>query len=449
MAAPQVRRITVLGTGYLGAVHAACLASLGFEVLGVDTDARQVAELSAGRVPFFEPGLGPLVEQGLRAGRLRFCTSYSDAARFGDVHFICVGTPPGPPGTGADVSQVLRCADELAPRLERSCLVVGKSTGPVGLAGELARRITAAAPAAERAELAWNPEFLREGHAVADTLHPDRIVAGVAGPRAERVLREIYGPLIAAGVPFLVTDYATAELAKTAANAFLATKVSFINAMAEVCQQAGADVLTLAEILGADERIGAGGLRPGIGFGGGCLPKDLHAFLARAAQLGTAESLAFLREVDAVNRRARARVVALAEELAGGSLDGQPVGVLGAAFKAGSDDIRESPALAVAVQLAARGARVTVYDPAAMPRAARAHPELEFAGSAVGAAAQARVLLVLTDWAEFRDADPEVLGKAAERRTVIDGRHVLDPARWRAAGWDYRAPGRPHAAAPP
>ncbi len=441
-----MRRVTVLGTGYLGAVHAACLAELGFDVLGVDTDAGRIAGLSAGQPPFWEPDLDQLVHRGLRAGRLRFSTSYAEAAEFGDVHFICVGTPPQPGQAGADVSQLLRCVDELAPRLRRPCLVVGKSTGPVGMAAMLACRIAAAAPAGEQAELAWNPEFLREGHAVADTLRPDRIVAGVRSARAEGVLRAVYARSLAAGVPFLVTDFATAELAKVAANAFLATKISFINAMAEVCQAAGADVLTLADVLGRDERIGGGSLRPGIGFGGGCLPKDLQAFLARASELGAGESLSFLREVDAINSRARARVVELTAELAGGSVAGHAVGVLGAAFKADSDDIRESPALAVAAALHRLGARVTVYDPAAMDRAARAHPELSFAASAVGAATEARVLLVLTDWAEFRDADPEVLGKAVASRAVIDGRHVLDPARWQAAGWDYRAPGRPHAA---
>ncbi len=306
----------MLGTGYLGAVHAACLAELGFEVLGVDIDARQIAALSAGRLPFWEPDLGPLLDRGLAAGRLRFGTSYAEAAAFGDLHFVCVGTPQLPGRPEADVSQLLRCVGELAPRLDRPCLVVGKSTGPVGTAEVLAGRLAAAAPAGPRAELAWNPEFLREGHAVADTLRPDRIVAGVRSAAAEALLRRVYARPVADGVPFLVTDFATAELAKTAANAFLATKISFINAMAEVCQAAGADVLKLADVLGHDPRIGPGSLRPGIGFGGGCLPKDLRAFLARAGELGAAEPLSFLREVAAANDRARDAVVVLAAGLA-------------------------------------------------------------------------------------------------------------------------------------
>jgi UDPglucose 6-dehydrogenase len=438
-------RVAVLGTGYLGATHAAYLAELGCDVLGVDTGPARAQALSAGRLPFWEPGLGDLLRRGLASGRLRFGTSYAEAAAFADVHFICVGTPQRPGSAEADLSQLFACVDELAPRLDRPCLIAGKSTCPVGTAGVLAQRIAGRAPACARAELAWNPEFLREGHAVADTMRPDRIVAGVQSDRAETVLRGIYAEPLRAGVPFLVTDLPTAELAKVAANAFLATKISFINAMAELCQTAGADVLTLADVLGSDPRIGDEYLRPGLGFGGGCLPKDIRAFQARATELGAGDAVSFLGEIDAINLRARERTVAAARELAGGSFSGRAVGVLGAAFKPGSDDIRDSPALDVAATIGGLGARVTVHDPAAQDRARQAHPELRYAASAVGAATDADVLLVLTDWAEFRDADPEVLGKAAARRNVLDSRHVLDPARWRAAKWTYRAPGRPGA----
>jgi UDPglucose 6-dehydrogenase len=438
-------RVAVLGTGYLGATHAACLAELGCNVLGVDTDATRVRALGAGRLPFWEPGLENLLRRGLASGRLRFSTSYPEAAAFASVHFICVGTPQRPGSAEADLSQLFTCVDELAPQLDRPCLIVGKSTCPVGTATTLAQRIAGAAPAGAQAELAWNPEFLREGHAVADTMRPDRIVAGVQSDRAEAVLRGIYAEPLRAGIPFLVTDRPTAELAKVAANAFLATKISFINAMAELCQTAGADVLTLADVLGSDPRIGAEYLRPGLGFGGGCLPKDIRAFQARATELGAGDAVSFLGEIDAINLRARARTVAAARELAGGSFAGRAVGVLGAAFKPGSDDIRDSPALHVAVTIHGLGARVTVHDPAAEDRARQAHPELRYAASAVGAASDADVLLVLTDWAEFHEADPEVLGKAAARRNVLDSRHVLDPARWRAARWTYRAPGRPGA----
>ena len=438
-----MHRLTVIGAGYLGAVHAACLAELGFEVLGMDIDPVLVATLNQGQAPFCEPGLDPMLRRGLRSGRLRFTVSLPEAARFGDVHFLCVGTPQRNGHPGADLSQLYACVDALAPLLRRPCLVAGKSTTPVGTAAALADRLAALAPAGPQAELAWNPEFLREGYAVADTLRPARIVVGVRSAYAEALLRDVYRKLTDAGTPLLFTDLATAELAKAAANAFLATKISFINAMAEVCEAAGADVTVLADVLGRDTRIGAAGLRPGLGFGGGCLPKDIRALRHRGEELGAGPALSFLRDVDSINLRCRSRTIAAARELAGGSLQGQAVGVLGAAFKPGSDDIRESPALAVAIAVCGLGARVTVYDPAAAAKAVAAYPQLKQASSAEAAARDADVLLVLTEWDEFRNADPEILGKAVRRRNVLDARHALDPARWRAAGWIYRALGRP------
>jgi UDPglucose 6-dehydrogenase len=438
------RRITVLGTGYLGTTHAACLAELGFEVLGVDVNPVRIDSLSRGQLPFHEPHLEPLLQAGLKSGRLSFSTSYADAAAFGDVHFICVGTPQQAGSNAADLSQVYGCVDELAPLLDRPCLVVGKSTVPVGTAEGLAGRLARLAPAGEDVELAWNPEFLREGHAVQDTVRPDRVVAGVRpGGRAEQVLREVYAEPIRAGAPFLVTDLPTAELVKVAANAFLATKISFINAMAEVCEAAHADVTMLSEALGHDPRIGAAALRPGLGFGGGCLPKDIRAFMARAEELGVEPALSFLRQVDDINLRRRARTVDLARELAGGSFTGRTVGVLGVAFKPDSDDIRDSPALDVAATIHGLGATVTVYDPAALSHARRAHPELGYADAAAAAVAGADVTLLLTEWEEFREADPEELGKAVAQRNIVDGRNALDADRWRAAGWTYRALGRP------
>ena len=436
-------RITVLGTGYLGTAHAACLAELGFEVLGVDVNPVRIDALNRGELPFYEPELEPLLRSGLKTGRLSFSTSYPDAAAFGDVHFICVGTPQQAGSNAADLSQVHGCVDTLGPLLDRPCLVVGKSTVPVGTAAGLAARLSGLAPAGDGIELAWNPEFLREGHAVQDTLRPDRIVAGVRSARAEQVLRTVYAEPIGAGTPFLVTDLPTAELVKVAANAFLATKISFINAMAEVCEAAHADVTMLSEALGHDPRIGAAALRPGLGFGGGCLPKDIRAFMARAEELGVEPALSFLREVDDINLRRRARTVDLARELAGGSFSGRTVGVLGVAFKPDSDDIRDSPALDVAATIHGLGATVTVYDPAAVSHARRAHPELGYAGSAIEAVADADVTLLLTEWQEFRDADPEELGKAVAQRNIVDGRNVLDAGRWRAASWTYRALGRP------
>jgi len=437
-------RLTVLGAGYLGITHAACMASLGFEVLGVDTDERKAGKLNAGRLPIYEPGLEELLRAGLGAGRLRFTTSYAEAAAFGDVHFICTGTPQQPGSDRADTSQVHACVATLAPLLHRPCLVVGKSTVPVGTARRLAAGLGHACPGAE---LAWNPEFLREGTAVADTLSPDRIVAGVTSGRAEAILRQVYARPVAAGTPFIVTSLETAELAKTAANAFLATKISFINAMAEVCEVAGGDVRALARILGADPRIGGSFLRAGLGFGGGCLPKDIRAFAARASELGAGQALAFLREVDAINLRRRVRTADLALELAGGSLAGVPVCALGAAFKPGSDDVRDSPALDVAQILTGMGARVTVHDPAALPAARRARPELTYARTLAGAVRGAHVVLLLTEWPEFTALTPGDLSPLVARRNIVDARGALDPVPWQRHGWRYRALGMAEGAA--
>ncbi|MBO0878276.1 MAG: UDP-glucose/GDP-mannose dehydrogenase family protein [Pseudonocardia sp.] len=439
-----VSRITVLGTGYLGTAHAAWLAEMGFEVLGMDADPAKVDALACGVLPFYEPGLEPLLHSGLKSGRLSFTTSYEEVAAFGDVHFVCVGTPQRAGSYHADLSQVHRCVHALGPLLDRPCLVVGKSTVPVGTAGLLAERLSSDSPAGLACELAWNPEFLREGHAVRDTMRPDRIVAGVTSARAEAVLREVYAGPIAAGTPFLATDLPTAEMVKVAANAFLATKISFINAMAELCEATNADVTKLSEALALDPRIGGAALRPGLGFGGGCLPKDIRAFIARAEELGVDQALSFLREVDAINMRRRARIVDLARELAGGSLRGQRIGVLGVAFKPGSDDVRDSPALDVAMTMRHLGAAVAVYDPAARVNACRAYPELNYADSALDAVTSATVTLLLTEWQEFRDADPEGLGKVVAKRNIVDGRNALDPDLWREAGWTYRALGRPY-----
>ncbi|MFC4015695.1 UDP-glucose dehydrogenase family protein [Nonomuraea purpurea] len=434
-------RLTVIGTGYLGITHAACMADLGFDVLGLDIDADKVRKLNAGELPIHEPGLEPVLRRGLDSGRLRFTTSYEEAATFGDVHFVCVGTPQKRGEYAADVTYIDNAIESLAPLLDRECLIVGKSTVPVGTAERLADKISRLAPAGPQVELAWNPEFLREGFAVKDTLHPDRIVFGVRSERAEKVLREVYEPL--GEVPVVVTDFATAELVKTAANAFLATKISFINAMAEVCEAAHADVKQLSEALSYDDRIGGRFLNAGLGFGGGCLPKDIRAFMARAGELGADQALTFLREVDDINMRRRARMVDLARELAGGSFHGCTVGVLGAAFKPNSDDIRDSPALDVAVTIGQQGGRVTVYDPIALDNARKAHPELNYGMSAVEAVRGANVVLLLTEWQEFVALDPEELGAVVATRRIVDGRNALNAEAWRAAGWHYRALGRP------
>ncbi|MFB4297872.1 UDP-glucose dehydrogenase family protein [Actinomadura sp. NTSP31] len=442
------QRLTVIGTGYLGATHAACMAGLGFEVLGLDADEGRIARLAAGDLPFYEPGLEPVLRRGLESGRLRFTTSYEEAAEFGDVHFLCVGTPQKPGEYAADLTHVDAAIGELAPLLHRPCLIVGKSTVPVGTAARLAGTVAKAAPVGGDAVLAWNPEFLREGFAVEDTLRPDRIVAGLpaeqgAAEHAEKVLREIYRTMIADGTPFLTADYATAELVKVSANAFLATKISFINAMAEVCEAAHADVTKLSEALSYDDRIGGRFLGPGLGFGGGCLPKDIRAFMARAGELGADQALTFLREVDEINIRRRIRMVDLARQLLGGSFADRTVGVLGAAFKPNSDDVRDSPALDVAASIHAQGGKVTVYDPRAMDNARRAQPSLEFGSSAMDAVRGAHVVLLLTEWQEFRDMDPTAVAQVVAERNIVDGRNALDPESWRAASWNYRALGRP------
>ena len=438
-------RLTVIGTGYLGATHAACMAELGHEVLGVDVEPDKIAMLKAGQVPFYEPGLADLLAKHVASGRLRFTTSYEEAAAFGKVHFSCVGTPQRHDGTGADMRYVDAVIESLAPHLDRPALVVGKSTVPVGTAARLAARLAELAPAGAAAELAWNPEFLREGFAVEDTLRPDRLVFGISpqAPGAERLLREAYATLLAAEVPLVIADFPTAELVKVAANAFLATKISFINAMAEVCEAAGADVAQLSASLSYDTRIGGRFLHAGVGFGGGCLAKDIRAFMTRADELGVGQALSFLHEVDAINLRRRERVLELTGELCDGDMAGRHIAVWGAAFKPDSDDIRDSPALDIAGRLHRAGAAVSVYDPKAQDNARKRNPELDYATGALEAARGADVILHLTEWPEFRALDPRAVADVVAHPRIVDGRNILDREGWRAAGWTYRALGRP------
>jgi UDPglucose 6-dehydrogenase len=433
--------MSVIGCGYLGAVHAAAMASLGHDVVGIDVDEGKVADLTAGAAPFFEPGLAELLEDGVRSGRLRFAADPAAAAG-AEVHFLAVGTPQSASGPAADLRFVDAAIDGLLPHLRPGAVVAGKSTVPVGTAARLARRI-----AETGATLAWNPEFLREGWAVHDTLHPDRLVAGVEdtpqGAAAVDLLRRVYAAAIDAGAPFLVTDLATAELVKGAANAFLATKISFINAMAEIAEAAGADVTLLAEALGHDSRIGRRYLGSGIGFGGGCLPKDIRAFAARAEELGRGEAVGFLHEVDAINLRQRDRAVRLVVDALGGLVFGRRIAVLGAAFKPFSDDVRDSPALEVAVRLRGLGADVVVTDPAAIENARERHPQLGYASSRDEALRDADAVVVVTEWDEYRrELRPQHAGGLVRGRIVIDGRNCLDADAWRAAGWTYLGMGR-------
>ena len=434
-------KITVIGCGYLGATHAACMAELGHEVLGVEIDEAKRASLTAGEVPFYEPHLADLLAKHVATGRLRFTDSFAEAGAFADLHFVCVGTPQLPSSMGADTSYVEAAMRSLAPHVERPAYVVGKSTVPVGTAARMAELLASLAPVGAAAELVWNPEFLREGFAVKDTLEPDRLVLGVASEGAEQALREFYAPQAETGTPFVVTDYATAELVKVSANAFLATKISFINAVGEVCDAAGADIVALADAIGHDARIGRRFLNAGVGFGGGCLPKDIRAFVHRAGELGVEDAMSFLRQVDDINQRQRLRATQIVKGMLGGSMTDARIGVWGAAFKPDSDDVRDSPALSIAGALHLRGAHVSVYDPKATETARARFPTLTYAGSAIEAAEGADVLLHLTEWPEFRAIAPEDVGAVMARRLLLDGRNLLDLAAWRAAGFEARGLG--------
>ena len=437
-------RMTVIGTGYLGATHAACMAELGHEVLGVDVDDNKISALKSGKVPFYEPGLPEVLERNIEAGRLDFSTDYEEAAAFGNLHFLGVGTPQRRGSYAADMTYVKAVITDLVPKLKGDHIIFGKSTVPVGTAAELQELANELAPEGTTVEIAWNPEFLREGYAVKDTITPDRIVLGVreGENRAEEVAREVYAKPLSQDTPFIVTDWQTAELVKVSANAFLATKISFINAVSEICEIAGADVTALADAIGLDERIGRKFLGAGLGFGGGCLPKDIRAFMARAGELGADQALTFLREVDAINMRRRDRVVDLAKEAFNGSLLGHRVTVLGCAFKPNSDDVRDSPALAVAGSLSLAGAAVTVYDPEGMDNAKKVFPTLDYAADTDDALREAELVILATEWKQFKELDPQQAGQLVDNKHIIDGRNVLPVADWQQAGWKVEALGR-------
>jgi UDPglucose 6-dehydrogenase len=430
--------LSVVGCGYLGATHAACMSSLGFTVVGVDTDPEKVALLQSGKLPFYEPGLDTLLEQEMKTGRLSFTTDFS-AVKDADVHFVCVGTPQSKDGLAADLTYVKSAVAAIAPHLKDGSLVVGKSTVPVGTAQALRAELAKIAP---QADLAWNPEFLREGFAVEDTLTPNRLVVGVANDRAEEILKEVYEPVIALGTPWIRADLPTSELVKVAANSFLATKISFINAMAEVCEAAGGDVTVLAKAIGYDPRIGSRFLQAGIGFGGGCLPKDIRAFMARAEELGAKQALEFLREIDAINLRARQRVIDVVRSELSEDLTQYKIAVLGATFKPDSDDVRDSPALDIAVQLHAAGAEVVIHDPQGIEPARKRFPNLDYAPVINDAIKGADLILHLTEWKEYRQIDPAAISSLVKSKIIIDGRNMLDRTMWRNAGWKFHALGR-------
>ena len=431
-------KISVIGTNYLGATHAAGMAEFGHKVIGVDVDVERIATLAAGRSPIYEVGLEPLLEKHTASGRLRFSTNYAKIADWADVHFLAVGTPMQP-GGGADLSQLHAAVDTLAPLLTRRTLVVGKSTVPVGTAMALQDRLRSRAPVGVGVEVAWNPEFLREGYAVADTLQPDRLVFGVQSAKALNRLEKVYALPLSEATPVIRCDLATAELIKTAANAFLATKISFINAMAQMCQAAGGDVTLLADALGYDQRIGREFLNAGLGFGGGCLPKDIRALAVRADELGVHRLTDLIGAVEMINAGQRAELTELTIAQAGGDVTGKRIAVLGASFKPGTDDTRNSPALTVADQLHARGAKVFVYDPQASLPSRDGFVQVS---SVVEAVTGADIVLHLTEWPEFRYLDPEQLGGLVRHKIIIDGRLKLSGPAWRDAGWKLVQIGR-------
>ena len=431
-------KLSVIGCGYLGATHAACMSSLGFDVVGIDTELSKVNLLSKGELPFYEPGLETLLAAEVKTGRLTFTTDFAAAAD-ADVHFICVGTPQSPNSLAADLTYVKSAIAAIAPHLKDGALVVGKSTVPVGTAQALRELLAISAP---QADLAWNPEFLREGFAVEDTLTPNRLVVGVVNDRAENILKEVYKSIIDLGTPWIRADLPTAELVKVAANSFLATKISFINAMAEVCEAAGGDVTVLAKAIGYDPRIGSRFLQAGIGFGGGCLPKDIRAFMARAEELGADQALEFLREIDAINLRARQRVIDVVRADLSEDLTQYKIAILGATFKPDSDDVRDSPALDIAAQLQAAGANVVVHDPKGIEPARKRFPNLDYAEKVADCVKGSDVILHLTEWKEYRELDPSVIGQLVKSKFLIDGRNAIDREKWRAAGWRVHALGR-------
>ncbi|WFR66045.1 UDP-glucose/GDP-mannose dehydrogenase family protein [Curtobacterium flaccumfaciens] len=435
--------ISVIGTGYLGATHAAAMAEMGFETIGVDVDPSKLAALAAGEVPFYEPGLPELITKHVASGALRFTSSISEAVAAADVHFVCVGTPQRAGSHAANLSYVESAVRGVAENLTHPGLIVGKSTVPVGTAERLRGIVREFAPSGIDAELVWNPEFLREGKAVDDTLHPDRLVWGGASPAADAVIREVYAAPIAEGTPVITTDLATAELVKVSANAFLATKISFINAISEMCAITGADVSTLADALGHDARIGRKFLNAGLGFGGGCLPKDIRALMHRANELGAGRVVGLMQQIDEINMGQRERVIDMTIEALGGSVLNRRVAVVGAAFKPLTDDVRDSPALNVAAALHLRGAQVTLWDPEAMETARRSFPTLTYSSSMEGAIEDADVVLVLTEWDDVIAADPAALASIVGRRFVIDARNCLPVADWVKAGWTVRSLGRP------
>ena len=432
-------KVTVIGLGYLGATHAVAMAKLGHEVLGIEPDERKLSALASGFLPFHEPGLDKALQEVIAHGSIQFANQHDHRTTEANLHFICVGTPQKVGSEAADTTYVFSAAKKLAKWISETAVVAGKSTVPVGTAQALQEEMSKVA--GFEVNLAWNPEFLREGTALEDSLSPDRIVIGTWNEHSAQVLREVYKAITDNGTPFLELDVPTAELVKVSANAFLATKISFINAMAEIAEVSGADAVALAKAIGYDERIGNKFLRTGIGFGGGCLPKDIRGFMARAEELGVGSAVDFLKDVDAINLRRRDRVVELAQaEL--GELANKKITMLGISFKPDSDDLRDSPALEISQRLVGLGAQVVVHDPVALDALKTRDASLETEANVFDALKDADLVILGTEWRDYKELDPKRVAELVKVRTVIDGRNVLDVAKWQGAGFRVLALGR-------
>ncbi|MBM3648601.1 MAG: UDP-glucose/GDP-mannose dehydrogenase family protein [Alphaproteobacteria bacterium] len=433
-------RIAMIGSGYVGLVSGACFAQFGHDVVCVDKDAGKIARLGKGEMPIYEPGLDRLVADNVRAGRLSFSTGLGDAVGNADAVFIAVGTPARRGDGHADLSYVYAAAAEVADAIRRYTVVVTKSTVPVGTGREVARIIRETRPAAEF-DVCSNPEFLREGAAIEDFMKPDRVVIGVESQRAREVMAAIYRPLNLIQTPMVFTNIETAEVTKYAGNAFLATKITFINEIADLCEKVGADVHDVARGIGLDGRIGRKFLHPGPGYGGSCFPKDTLALAYTAREANAPQTI--VEQVIEVNNARKKRMAQKIIDFCGGSVRGLTVGVLGLTFKANTDDMRDAPSLDIVPALQAAGAKIVAFDPEGMAEAAKLLKDITFAKTAYDAAFEADVLVVITEWHEFRGLDPRRIKQVMRQPRIVDLRNIFDPEEMRGLGFAYEGVGRP------
>ena len=433
-------RIAMIGSGYVGLVSGACFAQFGHDVACVDKDADKIARLRRGEIPIYEPGLDRLVADNMRAGRLEFGGDLAGAVARADAVFIAVGTPTRRGDGHADLSYVYAAAAEIAKAIAHYTVVVTKSTVPVGTGREVARIIREAQPAAEF-DVASNPEFLREGAAIEDFMKPDRVVIGVESERAREVMAAIYRPLNLIQTPMVLTNIETAEVTKYAGNAFLATKITFINEIADLCEKVGADVHDVARGIGLDGRIGGKFLHPGPGFGGSCFPKDTLALAYTAREVDAAQTI--VEQVIEVNNARKKKMARKVIDFCGGAVAGLSIGVLGLTFKPNTDDMRDAPSLDIVPALQAAGAKIVAFDPEGMTEAGRLLSGVTFVKTAYDAAANADVLVVITEWHEFRGLDPRRIKKAMRQPRIVDLRNIFDPEEMRSLGFTYEGIGRP------